>query len=250
VLKRLRHSHIVRTYEFHETPCCLVLEHIAGHTLDYYARGEPDAIWQIGGWRTVALVGKQIASALSYASEQARQLSEELQTRHERPSRRSTADFAHRDIHPGNIMLTVEGEDPYAYLLDFGLARLQPAGTISTLLHYVDPMLIYRDLSYPDGGVHGDMFSLGVVLCEVLTGATPYDAEEYRQYRSDRKKSPLPILRRVEELSPNRGIPRALGDTIAKMVDVDPRQQFAKWEEVEDQFSQILQTASAAGASG
>ncbi len=102
-------------------------------------------------------VMKQIASALAYA--------------HERG-------YVHRDVKPDNILLRADGT---AVLVDFGIAKASTANTKMTAVgmtigspHYMSPeQARAKDL---DG--RSDIYSLGIVFYELLTGNKPYDAED------------------------------------------------------------------------
>ncbi len=85
--------------------------------------------------------------------------------------------IVHRDVKPGNIRLLPDGR---VKLLDFGIARLESSatrltrtGTAIGTVAYMAPEQVERDSVSPQS----DLFSLGVVAYELLSGARPFDAE-------------------------------------------------------------------------
>ena len=82
--------------------------------------------------------------------------------------------IVHRDIKPQNIMITTDG---MVKVTDFGIARATTSETISTdvmgSVHYISPEQARN--GYVDG--KSDIYSLGIVMYEMVTGRVPYDAE-------------------------------------------------------------------------
>jgi len=150
IAMRLAHPNIVRVHTLEETPQAtfLVMEYVEGRTLD-------DLIHQRGRLTLDELlpIAEHVAAGLDYAHEQG---------------------VLHRDIKPSNILVTPDGT---AKLADFGIAREMKASqtritgrqTSGTLL-YMSPEQVMGDEL--DG--RSDIYSLAVVLYEVLSGKPPF----------------------------------------------------------------------------
>jgi serine/threonine protein kinase len=93
----------------------------------------------------------------------------------------------HRDIKPSNIMVTLHDGVPVPKVIDFGIAKATEArlteATVYTQLHqfigtpaYMSPE--QAEMSGLDIDTRSDIYSLGVLLYELLTGRTPFDAKE------------------------------------------------------------------------
>jgi len=100
--------------------------------------------------------------------------------------------IVHRDIKPENILLAKRGEDYHVKVVDFGVARRikAPRGQVLGTAGYIAPELL--DGARPDE--RADLFSVGVVLYEILTGRHPFaggtDAEIL--YNTATKEAPRP----------------------------------------------------------
>ena len=155
----LNHPHIVGVYDVGTCdedpldPCVfLVLELVEGLTLTHRIAGGPIASAE------VAAVGAQLAEALAYMHAQG---------------------IVHRDVKPANVLLTVpeRAEDPVvAKLTDFGVARhldsdrLTDVGMTIGTANYLSPEHVRGE----DVGPPSDVYALGLVLLECLTGQVAY----------------------------------------------------------------------------
>jgi eukaryotic-like serine/threonine-protein kinase len=149
----LSHANIVSIFDRGESEdgtYYIAMEYLPGGTLK-------DKIMSRGALppRTAAAVALQIAEALCAA--------------HERG-------VIHRDIKPHNILITESGD---VKVTDFGIARagssstMTRTGSILGTAHYISPEQAMGEPVGPES----DLYSLGVVLYEMLTGELPYDAE-------------------------------------------------------------------------
>ena len=112
----------------------------------------------------------------------------------------------HRDIKPSNILVTLHDGVPVPKVIDFGIAKATEGrltdGTVYTQLHqfigtpaYMSPE--QAEMSGLDIDTRSDIYSLGVLLYELLTGRTPFDSDELMSLGLDemrkaiREKDPM-----------------------------------------------------------
>ncbi|HEY7641348.1 MAG TPA: tetratricopeptide repeat protein [Steroidobacteraceae bacterium] len=116
----------------------------------------------------------------------------------------------HRDIKPSNVLVTMNDGLPAAKVIDFGIAKATQGRLIDHTLHTeVDQIMgtpAYISPEQVEPGQAGvetrsDIYSLGVLLYELLTGRTPFDAHELAQAGIDRLRE---RLRTEEPLRPSR----------------------------------------------
>jgi serine/threonine-protein kinase len=148
----LDHPNICSIHEIDETcdgPLFICMSYYEGETLDRRVERGPLAVSE--ALRIVSKVAEGLACAHEHG-------------------------IIHRDIKPANLMLTREGE---VKILDFGLAKLRgltrvtQMGTTVGTCSYMSPEQARGD----DVDARADVFSLGVVLYELLTGRTPFRAD-------------------------------------------------------------------------
>jgi serine/threonine-protein kinase len=153
IVATMRHPNIVQVYDFDHNEehdiYYMVMEYIQGPTLK--ARLEENNI----DVEEAVFIAASIADALDYA--------------HRR-------EMVHRDIKPGNIMFTDEGQP---VLADFGIARmLSLTGLTASGAMVGTPAYMAPEIGSGESGIAAsDIYSLGVVLYEMATGRLPFEAE-------------------------------------------------------------------------
>ena len=138
------------------------------------------------------------------------------------------AGIVHRDLKPANIFLVTRVScAPLVKLLDFGFAldlsgqlwrRITAAGKACGTLHYMSPEQIRGE----DAGVQSDLFSVGVVMFEALTGQHPFDDANPQMVANNILLAPPPPM---ATLLP--GLPFALEAIVRRALEKEPRRRFS-----------------------
>ncbi len=173
-LARLRHPGIVMVYDVgvQEGQVFIVSDYLDGPDLDHWLRDNRPP------WPEAARIAAAVADALAHAHAQF---------------------VVHRDVKPANILLTA---DRAPVLVDFGLALDEAQaggrekGIISGTPYYMSPEQVAGMAHRIDGRT--DIYSLGVVLYQMLTGHVPFRAtdstELMRQVRDDEPQPPRQLV--------------------------------------------------------
>lgn len=210
---RLRHPHIVAVHAYlsRVQPPCLVMDYIDGRPLHEAARN-------LSFSRKAELVEK-VARAVDYAHGMG---------------------VVHRDLKPANILVDRDGEP---HVLDFGLARaIDPTvagttlgGPIKGTPNYMAPEQIRSPETV---GPHTDVFALGLILYELLTGLPPRQSTSARMLEeaADDSAFDIPLPRDVDS-----AIPEPLQRICLKACDPLPDQRYQSARHMADDLRRFVE---------
>jgi eukaryotic-like serine/threonine-protein kinase len=187
---------------------------------DYWT--ETSGVWMVMRWFEGGNLRKKIAQATLTLSETAtllQRISEAVDAAHQ-------LNVIHRDIKPENILLDA---DANAYLSDFGAAkrmnaqRITKTGQVIGSPGYFAPEVLQKQPITPQV----DIFSLGIVLYEALTGAHPFQTSSLLQTIMKLIQTPVPS---VHVLRPD--IPAAISEVIGKATAKTPAERYTSASEL------------------
>jgi serine/threonine-protein kinase len=208
-LARLNHPNITTLYTLHEEAghFYMIMELVRGRTLEAILQ---DRATPFTTEEALAIVA-QAADGLAYAHEMG---------------------IVHRDIKPANLILTGGG---LLKIMDFGIARLQGSqrmtrdGSVVGTLAYMSP----EQCRGQEADGRSDLYSLGIVLYEMLTKDVPFSASsDYDLMQAHINMAPVPPSRRAPGIAPH--VESALMKALAKRR--------------EDRFATIAEFKQALGA--
>jgi eukaryotic-like serine/threonine-protein kinase len=220
----LNHPNICTVYDFGEDAgrAFIAMEYVEGETLSALIKKGPLPVDE------ALKIAIAVASALNAAHSKG---------------------IVHRDIKPGNIMLTKGGTK----LLDFGLARYERAtivdertqnafageGQIAGTLPYMSP----EQLHGQEAGPRGDIFAFGAVLYEMVTGTRAFERQSIRDLITavDRDQ-PTPIGESVKD------VPRDLKRIIGRCLRKNPEDRYASMSEVARDLEDCYDSVTARSA--
>lgn len=211
----LSHPHIVNIYDVgvEEDTYYMVMEYVDGNNLKEYIRekGPLPYLEAIG-------IARQIGQALEQAH---------------------AAGVVHRDIKPQNILFSKDGT---IKVTDFGIA-IGGDGVTVTVGDEIIGSVQYISPEQARGGMAGkqsDLYSLGIVLYEMVTGQVPFSGE-----------SPVAVVMKhiQEQIVPPRhkveGVPESLEEVILRAVEKDTAKRYGSAAELLEDLSQIAETGTA-----
>ncbi len=218
---RLHHPNIVTIYDWgeHQGRDFFVMEFVDGHDLQGLLKS--GISWDLEQRLEVAI---QVADALDFAHR---------------------AGVIHRDIKPGNVMVVMSDSGPRVKLVDFGIARVDRSNLTQTQSHpgtyaYMSPEQLRGE---KDLDPRSDLFSLGIVLCELFSGHHPFKAGTEAMISSRvLRDDPDPPRRDGADLPPE------LESLILRMLEKDPAQRPGTTRGVADSLREMLRKAVARSA--
>ena len=213
---KLRHPHIVSILDavVGEDSGHIAMELVTGGDLSKHAT--PGSLLPIAD---VLQIGFKCCGALEYAAKEG---------------------IVHRDIKPANIMIA-EGTE--VKIADFGAAVLKKSQVVQTAAlgspYYMSPEQIEgKSLTF-----HSDMYSLGVVIYELLTGKRPFIA--------DNMDALIAKILKTDPVPPSglrHGLPKALDTVVLRAIKKDPAQRYATWPDFALELSRVGELVLPAGA--
>jgi len=225
VLAELSHPNIGLLYAFVKTDArmYLVLEYVDGFSLAALLKKKPTLPPEC-----IAAIGAEVARGLAHA--------------HERG-------IIHRDIKPANVLVSRRGE---VKIFDFGIAQRasaaeEPVGLAPMRLEdiaafgtpaYMSPEQILGEAV----DARSDIFSLGVVLYQLVCGSRPFERGDEAERRPAahriRRDPPIPLHRRAPD------VPLALERIIMRAIEKLPADRFQSAEDLAEQLDELAEARS------
>ena len=213
-LAKLNHPNIATLYSFFQENdrYYMVLEFVAGEPLDKLI-----GRYHTLPWMDAVDLARQALAGLSHAHHEG---------------------IIHRDIKPGNMMLT---KNLQLKLMDFGIARiLQTArmtktGHLIGTLEYMSPEQIQGQEVDP----RSDIYSLGIVLYEMLSGRLPFQATtDYALIRQQVESVPLPVIKLATD------IPARLNSAVMTALAKTPGERYDNATAFANELAEIVDATS------
>ncbi len=211
-IARLTNPNIVGIYQFDQVDNLyyMAMQFIEGKDLRSMIKGLDKAGARLT-YKEIISILRDIANALDYAHSEG---------------------VIHRDIKPSNIMVMPNGK---AVLTDFGLALSVPEGTIGNTFgsaHYIAPE---QAVNSANAVPQSDIYSLGVVLYEMLTNRVPFDDPSAMVVAMKHLTDIPPVPSQVVG-----NLPRQVDSVVLKALDKDPKNRYPTCNAMVDVLASAL----------
>jgi len=210
VIAHLEHPHIVPIYDYGEADGIpfIAMRYLASGSAAQWIRRQLPTFQQIDKPLT------QIAQALDHAHAQG---------------------IIHRDLKPGNILLD---ENNNAYLTDFGIARVLNSNLTGSAIIGTPAYMSPEQANGLPLDSRSDIYSLGIVLFELITGREPYEAETPVALLLKHISEPMPLAHLFRE-----DTPRLIEQVILTATAKNPNDRFPSAMDVARAYSEALRVA-------
>lgn len=222
VTARFNHPHIVKIHEFGSDGALI-------YFASEYCNGPNLGVWQAKQTEPVpthvaAIIIRDLASAVQHAHSQA---------------------VIHRDIKPSNVLVVEERDEkgmkvPFVKLCDFSLAKLLEDDARQTQTGDLLGTPAYMSPEQAEGrnaeiDVRTDVYSLGALLFELLTGVPPFQGENRLAILSKVLRDDPPSVRGLRKT-----VPLDLAVIVARCLEKEPRRRFASAQELKEELDRFL----------
>lgn len=205
IARRINSAHVLR-------PCAHTRQRQSIYVVTEYIEGQTLAQWMIDNPKPELAVVRGLLE----------QIAKGLQAFHR-------LEMVHQDLKPENILIDTTGT---VKIIDFGATRVAGLEEADTAIEQINLLgaALYAAPEYflgEAGSARSDLYSLGVIAYQMLSGSFPYGAEVPKS----RTKSAQKKLNYKSVLNEEREIPTWIDDAIRKAVEPDP---FARYEEISE----------------
>lgn len=198
----LAHPNIVEIYDVgdYKGHHYIVMEFVSGKTLKQVIRSRGPLVNE-----EAIDIMKQLCSAVAEAH---------------------TRGIIHRDIKPQNVIVKSDGS---VKILDFGIAtakgsmQLTQANNVMGSVHYLAPELAKGESASPQS----DIYALGIVLYEMLSGDVPFKADQAVQIALKHMREPMPDIRQM-----NSSVPQSIANIITRATAKNPNERYRSAREM------------------
>jgi tetratricopeptide (TPR) repeat protein len=201
IARKISHKNVCRIHDLHEDrkTFYLTMEYVRGEDLKSFVKRS-----KVLSTGTALAIARQVAEGLTEAHK---------------------LGIVHRDLKPGNVMIDQEGR---AKIMDFGIARsiagggITGEGAIIGTPEYMSP----EQVEGKPADVRADIYALGTILFEMVTGQVPFEGETPFAIANKHKSEPPPI---PKKLAPQ--IPDSLNKLILRCLEKDKAKRYQTAEE-------------------